>query len=688
MPGIEERGNGPVDWAPALIRLEQMGPGQEANEYIDFLVRRILSLSPAPPAVAIQLLRLSSSPFTLQRAARALAVTAGPSDRESVDALLDAFKAKRDDGFLAPALLEAIGVLALKNSLARAELSTILLRLEHTDDRYLLIRAAKVIGWIEGALGHRELLGKLKELMQSDDLLVQAEVRQQLALVEFAEALLVGDRAMFRERVAAARAAFERAQASEEHRPDAAIFLCLLDMLLALLDPELTISRAAAEISTKGRELRSILNGEGPDGLRDYRSEDTTLLACQVLTVADALEKAVSNARRADDWLNIEEAVLNLAAVYGIIRWRMDSTSMLRRDAAMSAIAPMVLAPRLGPVLQRAVTRRKLNLVIEEHRRRGGEESILEALETLREHVMDDEGYVGAPPEELLLRLTAIATKVGRPPEELWRQMVAAIQEGRLPEWINEVGLDQPVLPIERPALYGADPNVDEVVRALLRKVADALGGYEPIKWDRLIQAVTAVVSFVKGARDRLPDYLRCSEDGGLGQMASEDNLKNDLFDALRRDFGRDAVYEGSRIAGGRSDSGLQFDECAFPMEAKNSFDSVEPSHIHDDYLPQADTYAAARDQVTFLLVLDLRASNAAAHRKIRGKGRTRRAQTPVYAAYSLRDSLWVDRLPTDPGVPHAMPNVLLVGLVPGNQCLPSSKSVYSERPTKARVAF
>jgi hypothetical protein len=139
--------------------------------------------------------------------------------------LLDTYRSKRDDGFLAPVLLEAIGILAMKNPLAQAELTTILLRLQSTDDRYLLIKAAKVIGWIEGTVGHRESLPKLQELLKSDDLHVQAEVRQQLALVAFADALLATDQREFRERVAAARAAFERAYASEEHRPDAAIFI-------------------------------------------------------------------------------------------------------------------------------------------------------------------------------------------------------------------------------------------------------------------------------------------------------------------------------------------------------------------------------------------------------------------------------------------------------------------------------
>ncbi len=100
MSGIEDQGNDAVDWDLALTHIENMGPGPDTDASIDLLLRQFATGSQSPSFVAVRLLRLSSSEFTIQRAARAVALTAGPDDQDAVDALLDTYKAKRDDGFL------------------------------------------------------------------------------------------------------------------------------------------------------------------------------------------------------------------------------------------------------------------------------------------------------------------------------------------------------------------------------------------------------------------------------------------------------------------------------------------------------------------------------------------------------------------------------------------------------------
>lgn len=101
----------------------------------------------------------------------------------------------------------------------------------------------------------------------------------------------------------------------------------------------------------------------------------------------------------------------------------------------------------------------------------------------------------------------------------------------------------------------------------------------------------------------------------------------------------------------------------------------------------QADIYAASRDRVAFLLVLDLRARNAGSHRKVRGSGRksAKPNAMELQSLYSLGDSFWMEQLPRDPDLPEAQPSVVVVGLVPGNRCLPSSTTIYSQRPAAER---
>ena len=123
------------------------------------------------------------------------------------------------------------------------------------------------------------------------------------------------------------------------------------------------------------------------------------------------------------------------------------------------------------------------------------------------------------------------------------------------------------------------------------------------------------------------------------------------VFKALRREYGRAVHWEPTRISGGRGDAGVYFPEWAFPIEVKAEYRDVTRSHLRTVFLTQPDRYAADQDRIAYLLVLDLRAENA-------------RARTPLY---SLRESFWVDGLPTDPQITGAQPNAVVVGLFPGN---------------------
>jgi hypothetical protein len=189
------------------------------------------------------------------------------------------------------------------------------------------------------------------------------------------------------------------------------------------------------------------------------------------------------------------------------------------------------------------------------------------------------------------------------------------------------------------------------------------------------------IVSCVKHIRDMLPAYTLCAEDGGKGIKASEGDLQEELFRTLKIEFGRRASYEHTHIGGGRSDTGVGFPEIFFPIEVKHEFRSIERMHIRDNYLIQPDLYASATDRIAFLLILDLRHSNNAGHRKrsAQRKAGEGEGDSPV-SLYHLAESFWVDSLPTDPQVPTASPNAIVVGLVPGNRPRPSSTTKYSKR--------
>jgi hypothetical protein len=678
---------GGVDWAAASVQLCSAYRGFDVDDLIDALTEVVLAGGVGTEAAPFltEAVCQACSDLSLRSAALALAVTAPADDAGAVDALVAAYGRGEDRVFLAPALLEALAVLALRSPLARAHVSALLLRLRPNDSRYMLVKAAKVIGRLDAVRPDSDLRAKLDEFVAGQDLAVQAEARQQLALAGLADVLLSGDRTALRERLAGARAAFFRAESSEEHRPDAAMFVRLLDMLLAFLTLNQDRQAIAARVSELGRMLDHTLTSLAQHDWHGYRSDKGTLQVQQVLRIADALRRAAESASVAEEWVNFAAALEELARLHAQIRGELVMPlDEGRTHAGLSGIADTVFAASLGPLLVHVVQQRRLSRITADYVLARGEDAIAQGLRALEQAAAT--AFVGgtAIPEGVMGQIAILAERLGCRPETLLTKFLEAAQEGRVARWAEEIGLGTGPLPIERPNLYDDDPTVDEVVRPLLHRIADQLGNYPPAKWARLVAVLVSLVKFAHYVRDRMPAYVVCEEDGGLGQRASEGDLQDHLFEWLRQNFGPAAVYEFARMGGGRPDTGVVFPEARFPVEAKHEFDSIDPEHVHTNFVLQADVYASAADLVSFLMILDLRASNASGHRE-RAKAIRRADSVAVAGLYPLRDSFRVESLPTDHDIPNATRKVVVVGFVPGNRPLPSSMSTYSRRPASAR---
>jgi hypothetical protein len=220
----------------------------------------------------------------------------------------------------------------------------------------------------------------------------------------------------------------------------------------------------------------------------------------------------------------------------------------------------------------------------------------------------------------------------------------------------------------------------------LLSDVSTHLGDYSARKWQRLVTVVESVVLFARHVFDTLPEYAKCQEDGGKGQTASETDLQKHLFEWLRSRFFEESIYEFTPLAGGRVDTGLLFPECRIPIEIKHEFTSVSREHVRDNYLTQADMYATATDRVSFLLILDLRASHAQAHRKRAAEARREGSAFQATSLYTVDEAFWVDALPVDAQLSNARPKAVIVGAIPGNRPNPSSTTRYSVRPRMPRT--
>jgi hypothetical protein len=436
-----------------------------------------------------------------------------------------------------------------------------------------------------------------------------------------------------------------------------------------------------------GSTLDHALASLGPHDWHGYRSDRATRQAQHVLHIADALLRSAAAASVAEEWTNLAAALEELARLYAEIRAEPPGAPSDRRvTAALASVADAVFAASLGPLLARVVQQRRLARITADYVLAHGEDEVAAGLRAL-EQAAASFSFISDPSiaDSSVGTIARLAERVGQRPDVLLEGFAQAMQEGRVARWVEEVGLTLVSLPVERPELYGNDPAVDEVVRPLLHRIRQHLGDYPLPKWARLVDVLVSLVKFAHYVRDRTPAYVVCQEDGGLGQRAWEGDLQDHLFEWLRQQFGRQAVYEFARTGGGRPDTGVVFPDARFPIEAKHEFASIEPEHVRANFVAQSDVYATAADRVSFLMVLDLRARNAAGHRQIFKATGTARAATTPNSLYHLGDSFRLESLPDDPDVPNATSKVVVLGLVPGNRPLPSSMSTYSSRPASAR---
>src|SRR5690348_5667982 len=128
-----------ADWEVLRARLHTLSAPDEIDDLIDSVRETFFASSPSVAASAYlrDALNRAGSALTIRSAALALALAASPTDSVAVDALVGMYKRFASDVFLAPVLVDALGLLALRSPLGRIELSSLRLRLHLEDNRYL-----------------------------------------------------------------------------------------------------------------------------------------------------------------------------------------------------------------------------------------------------------------------------------------------------------------------------------------------------------------------------------------------------------------------------------------------------------------------------------------------------------------------------------------------------------------------
>jgi hypothetical protein len=629
------------------------------------------------------MLACASSELDIRSAALALANRAPSSDAAAVDALSDAYARSRTNAFVGPALLEALSLLALRNAAARHAIAGFLLRLPSAatatpEESAFYIKGAQAIVRVDALTRSDDtLLSLLREWTASPDQGVQAQAHFALAVVELSRALREPVLAQFFVRLGQARAAFARAEYSEESRPDAAMLGAVLDMMLLFPKSIHGGDAAREELVRSAHALDVSVRAAWAHDARDYRSLRNERLFLAVARVGRALARSARMGAEADAWINFNEALVDLANVW--LTLGLPETGHGRLELGLAQALPTLVAPTMGSVLAHAVGSLRMGRVLEALSNAGVDARLLDAVRLFKTAVdHDSSASAGVSPDtDLILAASRdLAVRHGVEVSTFLRSVLEAIRSGDASGYLAQLDAQQFRIESGRPGLFSQRPSVDAVVRRVLPQVHSQIGVLPASIRSRTIETLVHLLNRVELLRDTMPPFTVCTEDDGLGQRASERDLQDNLFESIRNEFGNGAIYEMPGLAGGRPDSGIYFPECRFPIEAKHEFHDVSGGHIRSAFLSQPDVYAACTNRVCFLTVLDLRTSNADGHVKRRPSG-----SAPPVGLYSLDASCWVDGLLPDPQVVGAKPNAVIVILVPGNRPRPSSMTRYSKRP-------
>src|SRR5260370_35038505 len=109
------------------------------------------------------------------------------------------------------------------------------------------------------------------------------------------------------------------------------------------------------------------------------------------------------------------------------------------------------------------------------------------------------------------------------------QRFVRANRQGNDAGWVQQLGLGPVPLPVDRPEMFGGNGPVHEIATEVLSELEAYLEPYPLPKWHRLVTVVETVVSFAKYVFETFPESAKCQGDGGMGQRASEREVRKAL---------------------------------------------------------------------------------------------------------------------------------------------------------------
>jgi hypothetical protein len=359
---------------------------------------------PAETEALLACLAAARSQSTVRDVARAMAARTAASAAATVgDAIAAAYAQRRADAVLGPALLRSLATLGERVATVRAAAAAALRGVVDADPPFLRVEAARLVGRFEGLGLMDDGRPLLTRWTDAPEPAVAGEARYQLALLDTLLALREEDLDALEGRLRIARVELVRAEASEESRPDARRLLLLADVLLAYLsyrhDPA-DAAGAAATLRSAAAALKAAIDDPVHRPWPGLATAREAALEFRLYRAAVGFLDLAEAIAEPEEWTNLDEALVAAAAALAVV------SESPAPGAGAPAAGPVPGAldtalprtgPVLGPLLRRAVGRRRFARVIAHYEAVRGRDATADTLHRIYAAIAaEDYGTAGA----------------------------------------------------------------------------------------------------------------------------------------------------------------------------------------------------------------------------------------------------------------------------------------------------
>ena len=594
-----------------------------------------------------------------------------PSDKDALSTfyrrLETAYLETKDSGdqFIASLALEGLVILSLQqdtNGMIHRTIGTLLMDFpvipaDPEDSAHLPVKAIKLLGHCYDRLpGNKEIATQVKSCSEMPNYAVAAESFFVLGIIYLYDAFHASDNQLIQSALRSARDCFRKSQELEEQRSDAELYEAIVSCYLELLSnarPE--VVALCVRKAEKVLIDRLLFLGEAT-----LPAPTISKVEFHIIRLLTWFEKWAEQLSRATQWPAIQPPMHILAEAYAAMR-EVDNDGILAKVAVFNQ--NLVMLPQIkNQFLQVQKIRSKLQEVLADENWR----LIVAPSEiTFYELALEALGSSSSPKDLAAAKFDNLLAAAKKSNPQLARHLQTLQEQGLdADEIIVRVVLQDIEAKSHDVGPEPAYPQVQTIVERLLPDLNEGLnwGIKQQLVWHTLVEAVKLAAHYFYrlycANREEKLGFLFQKANGkiGLGKDARESHLENHFYDSTRFSYPSVAVDKQPKdITPGRPDLGFHYRDIWFPVEVKCEDSDITRENIRGKYIAQAQSYASAQHQVSFLFVLD-----------------TTEKTLGVPFLMNYIDYCYVDRIL----VPNAItPTYVIVFIFPGNRPTPSEHS-------------